>query len=113
MKHWEEITTVEQWEELLKSSADKPVLLLKHSTRCPVSTNALNEFNDYLDAQDELTVNPILVKVIESRPVSNRIAEDLSVEHASPQIMLIKDQSAYWNASHWAVTKEHITAVVN
>jgi bacillithiol system protein YtxJ len=55
----------------------------------------------------------VLVKVIESRPVSNQIAEDLGVKHESPQVILLKGGASYWNASHWAITEEHIHAVVN
>lgn len=113
MEPWCEITTIEEWEDVKQQSSDKPVLLLKHSTRCPVSTNAYNEFKAYIEKYPNQNLAFVLVKVIESRPVSNQIAEDLGVAHASPQIFLIKDQAAYWNASHWAVTTEHIAAVAN
>lgn len=113
MNHWTEITTLDEWKQWLERSQEKPVLLLKHSTRCPVSTNALQEFEQYISKHTEHPVDYVLVKVIESRPVSNQIAEDLGVEHASPQIFLIKDRASYWNTSHWAITTEHISAVVD
>ena len=113
MSRWREITTIEEWNQVKEQSAERPVLLLKHSTRCPVSSNALREFEDYIEAHPEAKMDYVLVKVIESRPVSNRIAEDLGVQHASPQIFLIKDQAPYWNASHWAITTEHIRAVAD
>lgn len=55
----------------------------------------------------------VLVKVIESRPVSNQIAEDVAVKHESPQIIMVKDKAKYWSATHWAITEEHIRAVLN
>jgi bacillithiol system protein YtxJ len=113
MNRWREITTIDEWNEVRERSAERPVLLLKHSTRCPVSANALREFEDYIENHPEAELDYVLVKVIESRPVSNRIAEDLGVPHASPQIFLIKDRTPYWNASHWAITTEHISAVVD
>ncbi|TYP76523.1 bacillithiol system protein YtxJ [Paenibacillus methanolicus] len=58
-------------------------------------------------------VDYVLVKVIESRPVSNRIAEDLGVKHESPQIIYVKDRAKYWTASHSAVTSAHMAAVLN
>ncbi|HLR51831.1 MAG TPA: monothiol bacilliredoxin BrxC family protein [Candidatus Avamphibacillus sp.] len=36
-----------------------------------------------------------LVKVKESRPVSNKIEADLGVKHESPKIIYIKDQKKY------------------
>ena len=110
---WNEITTIEEWNEILAKSADRGQLLLKHSTTCPVSANALKEFEQYLEQNPNADVDYTLVKVIESRPVSNQIAEDLSVKHESPQIILVKNKEKYWTASHWAVTTEHITAVVD
>lgn len=54
-----------------------------------------------------------MVKVRESRPVSNKIEEDLELKHESPQIIYIKDQRRYWSATHWSVTKAHMKAVID
>ncbi|MEI7024141.1 bacillithiol system redox-active protein YtxJ [Paenibacillus sp. y28] len=110
---WKEITTLEEWNDILAQSADRGQVILKHSTTCPVSANALHEYEQYLKDKPNHGVNYTLVKVIESRPVSNKIAEDLDVKHESPQIIYIKNKAKYWAASHWSVTKAHITAVVD
>jgi bacillithiol system protein YtxJ len=113
MPAWKEITTIEQWEQLKANSSEKQVLILKHSTRCPVSSSALEEYDSYLQNTPNADTEYALVKVIESRPVSNQIAEDLSVTHASPQIILFKDGKSVWNTSHWSVTTKHIAAVLD
>jgi bacillithiol system protein YtxJ len=113
MTQWNEITTVEEWKKLWEGSKEKPFVILKHSTRCPVSTNALQEYEDYLSKNPNRDIDYYLVKVIESRPVSNQIAEDTGVTHASPQILYIKDKAPYWNTSHWSITVEHMTAVLD
>jgi bacillithiol system protein YtxJ len=110
---WREITTLEEWNELLEKSSERGQVILKHSTTCPVSANAFKEFENYLKQTPNASVDYTLVKVIESRPVSNQIAEDLNVKHESPQIIYFKDKSKYWSATHWAVTTEHITAVLD
>lgn len=110
---WKEITTLEEWDNMLENSKKRGQVILKHSTACPVSSNALREYEDYLDGSPNNNVDYTLVKVIESRPVSNKIAEDLNVKHESPQIIFVKDKSKYWTASHWSVTTEHMTAVLN
>lgn len=109
---WNEITTIEQWNEVRAASNTKPVLVLKHSTTCPVSANGLREYEAFVE-KNPGAADYVLVKVIESRPVSNQIAEDLGVKHESPQVILLKGGASYWNASHWAITEEHIDAVVN
>lgn len=113
MSQWREIDSQEEWSQLFEGSSEKPVVVLKHSTTCPVSANALQEFENYLNKQPNEQVDYVLVKVIESRPVSNQIAEDTGVKHASPQILYVKDKESVWNTSHWAVTEAHITAVLN
>ncbi|CAH8704544.1 bacillithiol system redox-active protein YtxJ [Paenibacillus thiaminolyticus] len=110
---WKEITTADEWAKLLEQSAERGVVVLKHSTTCPVSSNALNEYDQYLQGNPNSAIDYVLVKVIESRPVSNQIAEDLDVKHESPQIIYVKDKQKYWTASHWAVTTEHMAAVLD
>ena len=113
MKQWIEIDTIQEWRDALDRSTDHPVIILKHSTACPVSFNALTEYDEYLSKKPNTSAEYLLVKVIESRPVSNQIAEDVNVKHASPQIIMLKNKEAIWNASHWSVTTEHITAVLD
>jgi len=110
---WKEITTLEEWEEILEKSAEKDQVILKHSTTCPVSFNALDEYNDYLADKPNEHIDYTLVKVRESRPVSNKIEADLNLKHESPQIICIKNKETYWSATHWAVTKAHMTAVLD
>jgi bacillithiol system protein YtxJ len=113
MAQWKEITSEAEWNQLYESSSETPVVVLKHSTTCPVSSNALQEYEAYLKNKPNEKVDYVLVKVIESRPVSNQIAEDTGVKHASPQILYVKNKETIWNTSHWAVTEAHITAVLN
>ncbi|UVI32713.1 bacillithiol system redox-active protein YtxJ [Paenibacillus spongiae] len=110
---WKEITTLQEWEQMLQQSGEKQQIIFKHSTACPVSASALEEYDEYLSKTPNKDTDYYLVKVIESRPVSNQIAEDLSVKHASPQIILFKDQKSVWNTSHWSITNKHITAVLD
>ena len=111
--NWKEITTLEEWNTVVERSAERGQVVLKHSTICPISSNALEEYNQHLQNNPNSDVDYVLVKVIESRPVSNQIAEDLDVKHASPQIIYIKNKEKYWTASHWAITTEHMTTVLN
>ncbi len=111
--NWKEITTIEEWNGVLHKSSERGQVLLKHSTTCPVSANALQEYEQYLEDKPNENLDYVLIKVIESRPVSNRIADDLMVKHESPQIIYVKDGAKYWTASHWSVTKAHMTAVLD
>ncbi|MET3699803.1 bacillithiol system protein YtxJ [Bacillus oleivorans] len=84
-------------------------LLFKHSTTCPISAKAHEEFQSYV-AENEASA--AIVHVIEDRPVSNQIAEDFSIKHESPQIFLIEDGEVKWNTSHWKITKDAIKEAI-
>lgn len=106
------ITTEEQWKQLFVATEQQPLLLLKHSTRCPVSTAALEEFEAYeRDGRTDLVY--AIVLVVEHRPISLQIAEDIGLKHESPQILFIEKQEKVWSANHWAVTKRHMKAVLD
>jgi len=104
MTKYTEITSISEWENVLQQSKEKPVLLFKHSTTCPISAAAYSEFTSL-----ETEVDAYLVKVIESRPVSNEIESDLSIQHQSPQAFVISNEKSVWNASHWNITEKNIT----
>lgn len=104
-----EITTMEQLEAAL--GAEHPVLILKHSTACPVSAGALRRTNEYIAKCEAAGVELppcYLIKVIESRPVSNALAQKAGVQHQSPQLLLIEQGRAIWNTSHFDINGENI-----
>lgn len=103
MKNYTEITSIDQWKKVLEQSSEKPVVVFKHSTTCPVSAHAYEEFSDFDKPMDRY-----LVKVIEHRPVSNEISLDLGIQHESPQAFVISNGNAMWNASHWKITKKEL-----
>lgn len=106
MENYTEITSVDQWKKVLEQFNEKPVVVFKHSTTCPVSAHAYSEFNAF-----ERQIDRYLVKVIEHRAVSNEITEDLGIEHQSPQAFVIKNGEVVWNASHWKITKKELDKI--
>lgn len=113
MAELKELTTLEEWAEVFTSSSEQPVLVFKHSTACSISAGAWSEFQQYLQDNPNQQVHYAFVNVIESRPVSNQIAEDVGVKHESPQAILVKDQEAMWNASHSKITKAAIAELLS
>jgi bacillithiol system protein YtxJ len=96
------LTTPEALEACLAASHQAPVFILKHSTACPISHSAHRRFADFLASDDALPA-AYIVKVIEDRPISNAIAGQLGVRHASPQLLLVKDGTAVWDTSHTSI----------
>lgn len=102
-----ELRKLDDWQEALAASEAGPILVFKHSTTCPISAAAHRRFADYLAAGDAPPA--YLVKVIESRPVSNAIAEDLGVQHQSPQAILVQNRASLWDASRGHITVDSIS----
>ena len=110
----EELTTLQDWENCLAQSDQQPIFVLKHSTRCPISGGAYDRVKTFLDKTPEGCPPLFLVKVIESRPVSNAIAETLGLTHQSPQIILLHQRKVVWSTTHHNITESSLrTAVAN
>jgi len=61
-------------------------------------------------AEDELPV--YYLDLLTYRPISNRIAELFSVQHQSPQLILIRDGKAIYHASHSEIDFDAMVAKV-
>ena len=96
---WLPLVSENQLDEVLKASSQKPVVLFKHSTRCSVSMMVKKTFERSWN-QDKETIPVYYLDLLEYRPVSNKIAHDLNVEHQSPQVIVVKDGKAIYDASH-------------
>jgi len=107
MAEFKELYVIQDLEEILEESHRRKIIIFKHSTTCPISARAWQEVQDFIkESSDEILV--VMIKVIESRPVSNLAAENLGVKHQSPQVLLVSNRKALWHASHQTVTKTNI-----
>lgn len=89
-------------------SADGKVALFKHSTRCPVSSMAKNRLEN--GWEKEVSDIPIyFLDLIQFRELSNKIAEDLGVEHASPQLIVIENGTVLYDASHHMIQPSELS----
>lgn len=113
MAQLKEFKSVEEWEKALSHSDTRPLLVIKHSTACPISAGALKEFEAHLKQDARSDIEYAIVKVIESRDVSNKIADDLGVKHESPQTILVKNKKEVWHSSHQAITESSIREALN
>ncbi|MDR0802623.1 bacillithiol system redox-active protein YtxJ [Fluviicola sp.] len=97
---WVNLTSSEQLQELLNSSGEKPVVLFKHSTRCSISSMALNRFETNMDPEKATCV---YLDLLSYRSLSDEIAQVAHVEHQSPQAILINHREVIYSATHTAI----------
>lgn len=102
-----QLRTSEDLEAILTLSEAQPVLILKHSTSCPISAAAYRNFQEYLASPETgQDVAHALVRVIEERPVSLALADRVGVQHQSPQMILVRDRKPVWHDSHGRLTTQ-------
>jgi bacillithiol system protein YtxJ len=85
-------------------------LLFKHSTRCSISTVALERLNKS-SLSDR--VPAYLLDLLSYREISNAIATRLQVPHESPQVLLIKNGECFYDESHLSITVEDIETTLD
>ena len=103
-----ELHRAEDFEHLLEQSKLDRVLIFKHSTQCPISDQVYEDFMHFAEEQAP-TLHCGVILVIETRRLSNNIAERLGVKHHSPQAIMIRDGRAIWHASHWSITADSLS----
>jgi len=87
-------------------------IYFKHSTQCPISARAKREVDNFLKSKPA-EIEFELIDVIANRARSNTIAQQLDIEHESPQVILTDDNNyVLWSASHRGVTEESINEAV-
>ncbi|WP_211745353.1 bacillithiol system redox-active protein YtxJ [Paenibacillus sp. Marseille-Q4541] len=113
MKTLTRMTSIEQLNDGIALSSEVPLLLFKHSTRCPISAHAYDEVLTYLQGHPADKVNYSIIYVVEERSISMEAAERLGVRHESPQAILVKNGSPVWHTSHSHITSSGLSAVLS
>ncbi len=103
--NWKEFSDDAGLEAIKKLSIEKPQVIFKHSTRCSISTMAKSRLERTV-APDSIDFN--YLDLIAHRDISNKIANDFDVEHASPQILIIKNGECVYDESHNAISMDEV-----
>ncbi|MFN2455897.1 MAG: bacillithiol system redox-active protein YtxJ [Pyrinomonadaceae bacterium] len=100
------IADTKMLEKVLSNSNEAPVVVFKHSTTCPISSAAYKQMSQF-------TAAPIALVVVQNaRSVSNEVAARTGVAHESPQAIVVQNGKAVWSASHYDITADAVTEVV-
>lgn len=108
---WVKISSIDQLNEILLNSTEKPLLLFKHSTRCGVSSMALNSFENYW-TNDAGFCDLYLIDLLRHRDVSNEIEKLTGVVHQSPQVIVIREKDIIYDATHSAIDGRKIESIL-
>lgn len=92
-------------DNLLTDSKQGPVVVFKHSSECSISLRAYREMEKL-----ETPVN--ILEVQRAREVSRELANLTGVRHETPQVIVLLDGKAVWNASHFDVQAAAVAEAV-
>lgn len=99
---WNYLESMDELDNAEQISQEKTVVLFKHSTRCSISRFVLKQFeNTYDIPADQMEI--YFLDLIEYRPISNEIAARFGVTHQSPQLIVLKNGKAVFDASHESI----------
>jgi bacillithiol system protein YtxJ len=97
------LTTAEQVDEFL--AANQTAAIFKAGT-CHKTQETFTHVQAQLEPREDLPLG--IIRVVEARPASNRVAERTGIVHESPQILLFKEGKAVFDRDNWDITAESI-----
>lgn len=110
---WVAITSEEQIQEAIKASFEKPVVIFKHSTRCIISKTVLKNFEAEVNSHEGISLSFYFLDLLSFRAISTYLAEYLGVTHQSPQVIVLQNGKAVYDASHEQISLEDILNKIN
>ncbi|MDX9750254.1 MAG: bacillithiol system redox-active protein YtxJ [Flavobacteriales bacterium] len=96
---WTPLTAVAELDAIDRLSAERPVLVFKHSTQCSISAGAL----DRLEA-GAIGHPAYFLDLLAHRAVSDAVEARYGVRHESPQVLVVRAGKCVYHASHRAIT---------
>ena len=97
------LTTPEQVDAFLKDN--RTAAIFKAGT-CHKTNETFQHVQALLEPREDLPLG--IIRVVEARKASNRVAEMTGIQHESPQIVLFKDGKAVYDRDNWDITAESL-----
>ncbi len=108
--NWINLESEELLSEILKEDTTEPIVIFKHSISCSISSMAKSRLeSEWPEGVDAKVYH---LDLIAYRAISNKIAEQLNVYHASPQAIVVHKGKAIYNASHGSILADEIISAL-
>ena len=102
--NWIELKNIQDLESIKNESFQEPVMIFKHSTRCGTSALVKNKLERNWNSDETNGLKTYYLDLIRYRDISNLIESEFGVYHESPQVLMIRDGKAFFNASHFYIS---------
>ena len=104
---WKKIESQKDLEAAIEKSSQQKVLIFKHSTRCFISKTVLRSFEKQMQESDK-NFGYYFLDLLAYRSISNEIESRFEVVHQSPQLIVLENGKAIYNASHQNIDLDKI-----
>ena len=94
-----DVTTCDELAAALRGNL---TLVFKHSPRCAISVDSLEEVEAHLGSRREGLL--AILDVVKHRGLSQDLERQSGIRHESPQAILVRDGKIVWHASHFGIT---------
>ena len=108
--NWSPLDSQDQLTKIKEQSQYRPQVIFKHSTRCSVSSMAKTRL-ERAGMPDSIDFH--LLDLLRFRNLSDQIAEDFSVYHESPQVLIIRNNECIFDESHNGINMDEIIEQVS
>ncbi len=103
--NWINLTAESQLQELIVESNTNPQVIFKHSTRCSVSSVALQRLKG---SKDKAVIDIYYLDLLLYRSLSDKIASIFKEHHESPQVLVIKNGECVYTESHLGINVKEL-----
>tara|TARA_B100000795_G_scaffold269544_1_gene259246 strand:+ start:961 stop:1350 length:390 start_codon:yes stop_codon:yes gene_type:complete len=105
--NWIPLNSLKQIEVIKKQSKTETIFIFKHSTSCGVSSMVIKRFEKLFD-ESMMNIKIYYLDLLNFRNVSDEVGYDFQVMHQSPQLLVIRNEVAVLNLSHYEITNINI-----
>ncbi|MER3484512.1 MAG: DUF2847 domain-containing protein [Meiothermus sp.] len=102
------ITTPEEADQFVEQN---PTAAIFKAGTCHKTMQGWGNLERLLRERPEVPVG--IIKVVEDRPASNRIAERTGIVHHSPQVIVFKNGQPVFDLDNWDITLENLEPLLN
>jgi bacillithiol system protein YtxJ len=109
---WNELNNIDQLAIIDRESTAQKILILKHSTRCSISSAALARVERKWKDEDAEILKPYYLDLLAHRDISNAIAERYNIVHESPQALIILNGKCIFSQTHMEINVDDLISPV-
>ena len=104
---WQNLTSLEQLEQIIEESRVKPALIFKHRVSAEESDQAKKRMEEEWSIPEDQLVCYI-IDVMEDKEIASEVSDFAGIPNAFPQVLLFADGVAMYDESHEMINVKKI-----